>query len=46
MKMEEQIRVLIVDDHPMARQGIREILKTDAVFNIVGEAETGEEAIE
>lgn len=46
MKMEEQIRVLIVDDHPMARQGIREILKTDAVFNIVGEAETGEETIE
>lgn len=38
-------RVLIVDDHPMARQGITEILKTDSSFHIVGEAETGKEAL-
>ncbi|HEX6595033.1 MAG TPA: response regulator transcription factor [Bacillota bacterium] len=43
--MNELIRVLIVDDHPMARQGIREILETDSSFSIVGEATTGKEAI-
>lgn len=44
--MEELIRVLIVDDHPMARQGIKEILGTDSSFSIVGEATTGREAID
>lgn len=41
--MGKLIRVLIVDDHPMARQGIREILKTDQSFYIVGEVATGKE---
>lgn len=41
----QSIRVLIVDDHPMALEGIQEILKEDASFQVIGEAMTGKDAI-
>lgn len=41
----QTVRVLIVDDHPHAREGIKAILSEDSLFEIVGEAENGEEAI-
>ncbi len=44
--MSEQIKVLIVDDHPVFRQGLRDVLETDLALNIVGEAADGEVAIE
>jgi NarL family two-component system response regulator LiaR len=37
--------VLIVDDHPLMRQGIRLALRSCPEFTIVGEAGTGEEAL-
>lgn len=40
------IRILIVDDHPMAREGMKEILKEEPTFKIVGEARSGKEAVE
>lgn len=40
----EPIRVLIVDDHPIALAGIRTILSTAPDIEIVGEATTGAEA--
>jgi two-component system nitrate/nitrite response regulator NarL len=39
------IRVLIADDHPVVRLGVRNILKTDDAFEVVGEASDGKEAI-
>ncbi|MCU6710340.1 response regulator transcription factor [Paenibacillus sp. J5C_2022] len=39
------VRVLIVDDHPHGREGIRDILSGDSFFQIAGEAASGEEAI-
>jgi len=42
----EQIKVLIVDDHPLFRQGLRDLLDTDPIMNVVGEAADGEVAIE
>lgn len=39
------IRVLIVDDHAVVREGIRHVLSTDADFEVVGEASGGEAAI-
>ena len=41
----EQLRVLIVDDHPTFRAGLRALLMTDPRLVIVGEASTGAGAI-
>jgi DNA-binding NarL/FixJ family response regulator len=38
------IRVLIADDHPVFRFGIRTLLKADPTMEVVGEATDGEEA--
>lgn len=38
-------RVLIADDHPLARQAIQSLLEDDSSFTVVGEAYNGEEAI-
>jgi DNA-binding NarL/FixJ family response regulator len=40
------VRILIVDDHTLFRDGLRAILKAVSDFEIVGEAATGEEAID
>jgi len=37
--------VLIVDDHPLMRRGLRQLLETDARFRVTGEASSGAEAI-
>lgn len=39
-----QYKVLIADDHPLARKAIRSLLDGDAAFEIIGEASNGEEA--
>lgn len=39
------IRVLIADDHAVVREGIRQVLGTDADFEIVGEAVNGSDAV-
>ena len=39
------IRILIVDDHPVVRTGLRSIIETQPDFDVIGEAETGEEAV-
>lgn len=40
------IRVLIVDDHQVVRQGLRFLLQQEPDIEIVGEAEDGEQAVE
>ena len=40
------IRVMIVDDHPLVREGIRSIVAGEEGFEIVAEAGSGEEAVE
>ncbi|MBK8987530.1 MAG: response regulator transcription factor [Chloroflexi bacterium] len=40
------MKVLIVDDHPLFRQGLRDLLDTDPIMNVIGEAADGEVAIE
>jgi two-component system response regulator NreC len=39
------IRVLIVDDHAIVRAGMRMLLESDPDITIVGEGETGEDAL-
>lgn len=41
----EKIRALIVDDEPIARRGIRQYLKGELDFEIIGECSNGQEAV-
>jgi DNA-binding NarL/FixJ family response regulator len=41
-----KIRVLLVDDHPVVRGGIRGLIETDDQIQVVGEAASGHEALE
>ena len=43
---EDQIRVLVVDDHAVVREGIRGVLASTPGFVVVGEAGDGAEALE
>ncbi len=38
--------VLLVDDHPLMRKGLRTLLQSDADLTVVGEASDGREALE
>ena len=40
------IRVLIVDDHPLLRSGVRDLLQTSSDVRVVAEAASAEEACE
>lgn len=40
------IRLLLVDDHPVVRTGLRGMFETDAGFVVAGEAANGAEAVE
>ena len=42
---EPSIRILIADDHPVVRNGIKALLDTEADLEVVGEAADGEQAI-
>lgn len=42
----EVIKILIVDDHPVVREGIGAMLKREPDFRIIGEASNGNEALE
>jgi two-component system response regulator NreC len=40
-----KIRILVVDDHPIVRSGLRSLLTAESDIEVVGEATDGEEAI-
>jgi DNA-binding NarL/FixJ family response regulator len=42
----EKIRLLLVDDHALLRSGLRALLTLEQDMTVVGEAGTGEEAVE
>jgi DNA-binding NarL/FixJ family response regulator len=44
--MSPPIRILIADDHPLFRGGLRALLESVADTEVVGEAATGEEAVD
>ena len=40
-----KVRVFLVDDHPVVREGIRRLLELDERLQVVGEAENAEDAL-
>lgn len=42
---EQRARVLIVDDHPLFRQGLRQLISSDARFELIAECGDGAEAL-
>ena len=45
MSLPDRIRVMVVDDHPIMRNGLRDTLEASGRFEVVGQAEDGEEAV-
>ena len=45
MSSETRIKVMIVDDHAIVREGIAEVLEQSGEFEVVGQAGDGEEAV-
>jgi DNA-binding NarL/FixJ family response regulator len=43
--MPQQVSILIVDDHPLLRRGVRDAIAENPRFQIVGEASDGQEAM-
>ena len=46
MTEEKSIRVLIADDHPVVRRGLKSLLNTEPGLELAGEAKNGVEAVE
>lgn len=44
--MNRGVRILIADDHPIFRSGLAQLLNSRDNFNLVGEAENGEDALQ
>ena len=45
MSTEGRIRVMVVDDHPIMRSGLRDTLEASGRFEVVGQAGDGQEAV-
>jgi len=44
--MEKNIRILIADDHPIMRQGLRDLIQSETGLELVGEASNGNEMVQ
>ena len=44
--MSSKVTIMIVDDHPLLRHGLRDFIERNSRFKIVGEASDGEQALQ
>ena len=43
--MENEVRIVIADDHPVLRKGLRQVIESDPKLKVVAEADDGETAL-
>jgi DNA-binding NarL/FixJ family response regulator len=46
MNNSKKITIVLAEDHAIVRQGLRNLLETEGHFEVVGQAQTGREAVE
>lgn len=44
-KMSETVRIIIIDDHQLFREGVKRILDFEDTFEVVAEGDDGEEIV-
>jgi DNA-binding NarL/FixJ family response regulator len=44
--MDDKVKIVIADDHPIVRQGLRQLIEADRNLTVVGEASDGETALQ
>ena len=44
-RLEQEVRILIADDHPIFRDGLRRLLEAEPGLHVIGEASNGAEAV-
>lgn len=43
--MSDRINIIIADDHPIVRNGLKQVIESDSNLVVIGEANNGEEAV-
>ncbi len=46
MKAKQSCTVIVIDDHPLFRKGVTELLNSETDFEVIGEAASGKEGLE
>lgn len=44
--MNDKVKIVIADDHPIVRQGLRQLIEADRNLTVIGEASEGETALQ
>ncbi|RRD39436.1 response regulator, partial [Tessaracoccus sp. OH4464_COT-324] len=43
--MSDKTKVILIDDHPLMRRGIKQLLELDESFEVIGDAGSGSEGV-
>lgn len=44
--MDDKVKIVIADDHPIVRQGLRQLIEADGYLTVIGEAGDGKEVLQ